>query len=187
MLPEILEHCIVEDRLDRLHRLCLEQCVPGGLHLEFGVCEGTSLRMLRELIPETRTIYGFDSFLGLPEEWNGNPAGTFKTSTRIELPNVILVEGWFEDTVPAFAARHAVYASYIHIDCDLYSSTRTVLDGLKNNIVAGTVIVFDEFFGYEGWERHEHKAFMDFIKATGKRFEVIARHTHYRAGIRITS
>ena len=46
-------------------------------------------------------------------------------------------------------------ASFIHIDCDLYSSTKTVLTLLAPAIRTGTVLVFDEWCGYEGWEQHE--------------------------------
>jgi hypothetical protein len=41
----------------------------------------------------------------------------------------------------------------------LYSSTRTVLAALEPRIVAGTVIVFDEFWITE----HERAAFEDFL------------------------
>lgn len=185
-IPDMLRSADVEPRLDDLHRRCLAQCKPGGLYLELGVCEGTSLRMLRDLVPLEQTIYGFDSFEGLPEAWNKNAAGAFKTSTRIRLSNVKLVVGWFDDTVPNFTREHAdEYISYMHIDCDLYSSTKTVLLGLSKMIVPGTVIVFDEFFGYGGWQDHEYKAFMEFISETGRDFEVIARHSYFRAGIKI--
>ena len=38
-----------------------------GHILEFGVGEGRSLRLLKALTD--KTIYGFDSFDGLPEDW----------------------------------------------------------------------------------------------------------------------
>lgn len=181
----ILDSIPIEFRLDDLHRKCIDQCKSGGLFLEFGVCEGTSLSMLRSIIPIEQKIYGFDSFQGLLEDWNDRPAGTFKTNTRIELPNVELIEGWFDETVPAFAKSHPEYISYMHIDCDLYSSTKAVLNGLDNNIVTGTVILFDEFFGYPGWEEHEYRAFLEFIEETERSYEFIARHIHFRVGVKI--
>ena len=39
--------------------------------------------------------------------------------------------------------------------------------------VAGTIVVFDEYFGYHGWQRHEHKAFQEFLSRTGLSFEAI--------------
>ena len=40
----------------------------------------------------------------------------------------------------------------------------TVLTILAPRIVPGTVIVFDEYFNYPGWQEHEHKAFQEFVK-----------------------
>jgi predicted O-methyltransferase YrrM len=186
MIPVFLQNAEVNPRLDDLHRDCIAQSKPGGLFLEFGVCEGTSLTMLRSIVPQEQKLYGFDSFEGLPEDWNDCPAGTFKTKTRVELENVELVVGWFDNTVPAFAKAHAgEHISYMHIDCDLYSSTKTVLKGLNSLIVPGTVIVFDELFGYESWEQHEFKAFSEFVQETNRKYEIIARHTYYSVGIKI--
>jgi len=42
---------------------------------------------------------------------------------------------------------------------------------LKNNIVAGTIIVFDEFFNYIGWEEGEFKAFYEFVEECEVDFE----------------
>jgi hypothetical protein len=53
--------------------------------------------------------------------------------------------------------------AFIHIDCDLYSATKTVLAQLAPMLVEGTVIVFDEYFNYPGWQQGEFKAFAEFI------------------------
>ena len=60
------------------------------------------------------------------------------------------------------------------MDCDLYSSTKTVFNLLKDKIVAGTVIVFDEYFNYLGWEQGEHKAFREFLAETGRDCDYIS-------------
>jgi hypothetical protein len=38
-----------------------------------------------------------------------------------------------------------------------------VINNLSDWFVAGTIVVFDEYFGYHGWQRHEHKAFQEFL------------------------
>src|SRR5262249_32268281 len=50
-------------------------------YLEFGVFEGKSLRHWCSLNshPQSR-FFGFDSFQGLPESWNGAPTGTYSAS-----------------------------------------------------------------------------------------------------------
>jgi len=35
----------------------------------------------------------------------------------------------------------------------------------------GTVIVFDEYFGYPGWREHEYRAWQEFVAASGVRFD----------------
>ena len=74
-----------------------------GLRLEFGVAGGNSIRALASATSET--IYGFDSFRGLPEDWRFDaPRGIFSTARPANLPdNVKLVEGLFEETLPAFS------------------------------------------------------------------------------------
>lgn len=54
----------------------------------------------------------------------------------------------------------------IHIDADLYSSTKFVLETLRESTVSDTLIIFDEFCD----RLHEMKAFDEFIHATGMSF-----------------
>jgi len=155
----------------------LEQSLIDGLILEFGVYEGNSINIISEKLQD-RKVYGFDSFEGLPTEWSGRHVkqGHFK---KISLPkvndNVILVKGWFDDTVPEFASENKDKAiSFLHIDCDLYSSTKTVFDNLKGNIRAGTIIVFDDYMNYTTWKNHEHRAFMEFCESENVNFQWLA-------------
>lgn len=55
----------------------------------------------------------------------------------------------------------------------MYSSTQTMFKLLKNNIQAGTVIVFDEYFNYPNWENGEFLAFQEFISETGLKYEYL--------------
>lgn len=180
MIDRIMAAPVVPD----LYRLAVEAAAPGGLFLEFGVASGRSMRRLRSMIPEETVIYGFDSFRGLPTRWRSMPAGTFATSYRVALPNVVLVEGMFEHTVQEFAARHrSERVSLMHVDCDLYSSTRDVLSGLGPLIVPGTVMILDELFGYDGWEMEEYRAVVE----SGLRLEVLGRWDVFRAVVRVVT
>ena len=67
----------------------------------------------------------------------------------------------------------SLHVSFLHIDCDLYSSTKTVLTLLAPAIHIGTVIVFDEYCGYTGWEQHEARAWAEFCSEFAVRFEWI--------------
>lgn len=61
----------------------------------------------------------------------------------------------------------------LHIDCDIYSSTKTVFNLLKDRLVPGSVIVFDELINYPAYRKHELKAFFEVIAETKKSFEWI--------------
>ena len=82
--------------------------------------------------------------------------------------------GWFDDTVPVFARQHAGPLAFAHLDADLYSSTKSVFDNLGDWFVPETIVVFDEYFGYHGWQRHEHQAFHEFLTRSGLSFEAIS-------------
>ena len=118
-----------------------------GLVLEFGVRHGNSIRQLARLAQQA--VHGFDSFEGLPESWHHENKGSYSTKGHIpKVPkNVTLHTGWFNETLPKFLAAHHERARLINIDCDIYSSTKTVLDLLSPRIGIGTVIVFDEYIG----------------------------------------
>jgi hypothetical protein len=67
----------------------------------------------------------------------------------------------------SFGISGAQRVSLLHVDCDLYWSTKCILDLLTDRIASGTVIVFDEFWNYPGWQDHEVKAFDEFKAKTG--------------------
>jgi predicted O-methyltransferase YrrM len=138
-----------------------------GLILEFGVATGTTIRLLAKLF-HPRRVYGFDSFEGLPEDWGHYRAGHFACAPPDVPSNVDLVAGLFAETLPDFLAAHPGRAALVHIDCDLYSSTRTVLDLLSPRIVPGTVIVLDEYWIMED---HERRAFDEFVVNRTYRFD----------------
>ena len=87
--------------------------------------------------------------------------------------NAKLHVGLFEDTLPKFVADVPGQAAFVHIDCDIYSSTKTVFDHLADRISSGCVIVFDEYFNYPNWQQHEYKAFQEFVARRGIQYEYI--------------
>lgn len=154
-----------------LLRYSLSQAPLGGMILEFGVYQANTVRFIAAFVPD-RTVYGFDSFDGLPETWRpGFEKGTFALETPPAVPdNVGLVQGLFEESLPGFLRTHAGPVAFIHVDCDLYSSAKYVLSSLAERIMPGTVILFDEFYNYVGWKEGEFRAFSEFIAETGRPF-----------------
>lgn len=147
-----------------------------GLLMEFGTYRGDSINQLAKLRPKKR-FHGFDSFVGLPEAWAGGVRkGAF--STQGKLPrvrrNVQLVQGFFEDSLPGFIEGcNDDPVAFVHVDCDLYSSTMTVLNLLKPRYVVGTVLVFDEYYNYSDWLLGEYKAWLEFCDEWSVEFKYI--------------
>ena len=139
---------------------------PGTLWLEFGVDSGKTITFISKFT--TDKVYGFDSFEGLPERWrDGFEKGAFNRHGLLPEVNgnVELVKGWFNETLVDFIQTQNKKVSFIHMDADLYSSTKYVLDILKNYMDKDCIIVFDEMLNYPGFDREngELRAFYEFI------------------------
>ena len=153
-----------------------------GLILEFGVHVGNTLKVISSCT--NRPVFGFDSFEGLPEYWSGAgglPAGTFACDPPMGLKeNVVLIKGWFENTVPPFCNifKSLNKVSLMHIDCDVGSGATTVLNNFQevDMFQDGTIIIFDEIMGYPGWEEGEFQSFNNFLDTSGYKWECIGRH-----------
>jgi hypothetical protein len=187
------------------NRTYFEQAFPhvgvDGLWMEFGVYRGKTISVIAEYTK--KTVYGFDSFEGLHEDWDrDNPKGAYSLggiipeeaidgslematagqATKSWPPNVKLIKGYFEDVLPAFVQEHRAPVAFMHIDSDLYSSAKTILSQFRERIIPGTVICFDDWCGYPICtdRNHEIKAFAEFLLETGYSYEVLAYQTNSR-------
>lgn len=88
--------------------------------------------------------------------------------------NVVLHQGWFKDTLPKFLQNNKEKIDFIHFDCDLFSSTKLILDLIGNRFQKGTILIFDEYFNYPNWKNHEFKAFKQFTKKENVLYEYLA-------------
>jgi len=160
-----------------------------GHYLEFGVFTGGTVRLIARRVGD-RPVHGFDSFEGLPESWSGFNLGKGAFDLHGRLPrvpkNVRLHRGWFEDSLPAWLNANPGAVAFVHVDCDLYSATRTVLSLLADRIVPGTVIVFDEYFNFPNWEQHEYKAFQEFAAEHSVKYQYLA-FARQQVAVRIES
>jgi hypothetical protein len=165
---------VLADRYDLLD-FALAAAPATGLVLEFGVEKGLSINRIARRTQ--RHVHGFDSFQGLPQSWAGTREGRGAFDLKGRLPkvgkNVRLHVGWFDTTLPGFLVAQDETVAFLHIDCDIYASTHTVFEHLRSRIVAGSVIVFDEYFNYPGWQQHEFRAFQDFVARDNRRYEYI--------------
>jgi hypothetical protein len=176
-------------------RLCFEvgrKHVAGHV-LEFGVATACSTNHIARVI-HPATLHAFDSFQGLPEDWEMSgdtttPKGTFTTNGELPVvaKNVRLWPGFFAETIPDWLSKFSMPAIFIHIDCDIYSSTVEILQGLDERIVPGTVLCFDELYPwvrrtpYANWEEHEYKALVEWLDDGRRLIQPIARDKDHGA------
>jgi hypothetical protein len=108
--------------------------------------------------PVWRPVHAFDSFNGLPEAWRpGFGVGAFTRNGQPPAaehihPAINVVTGLFADSLSPFLAAHVGRIALLHVDCDLFSSTQTVLDLCESRIDDDTIVVFDELLNYTGFE-----------------------------------
>ena len=84
-------------------------------------------------------FFGFDSFVGLPEDWLMHKKGAFANGGKPPLiadDRIQFIQGWFQNSVPSTIERIALIQRQrvlVHFDADLYSSTLFLLSMLWNN------------------------------------------------------
>lgn len=132
--------------------------------------------------PKRLHLHGFDSFEGLPPLEQADQGGFFRPAqfeaglepTRENLEAngvpadaVTLVDGWFADLDGTEVdAATTPTVSVVHLDCDLYSSTRDALDYVTRFLDDGTILIFDDWNHYRGHpDRGERRAFREWSEA----------------------
>ncbi len=136
------------------------------LYLEFGVYRGRTLRYwTAKLSSPSARFVGFDSFQGLPEDWQANAqAGSFSVGSppAIDDPRVSFVVGWFDETLRSYEPPSHDQL-IVNLDCDLYSSTRRVLEWLTPHLRPGTLVYFDDLFNRD----HQWRALREWLDGGG--------------------
>jgi hypothetical protein len=177
------------DRRSDLWIYCLNRNpFRGGIIAEFGVWKGESINFFARNCLEAR-VFGFDSFEGLEEDWYGFilPKGSFSTNGRIPKceSNVKLIKGLFEETLPNFVDElNQEQIMILHMDADTYKPTKYVLELLIKNLNRGSIIIFDEYFGYSNWRLHEFRAFQEVVRNFSVKYRYIG-YTNMQVAIEI--
>lgn len=153
---------------------------PNKIFAEFGVFKGESANWL--LNSNCEELHLFDSFEGLPSDWNNKfKKGHFKCDIPyFSDDRVRLVKGYFEDNIDKF---NNIEFGLIHIDCDLYESTKTILNNIKT--FKNQILVFDEFYNIDNSENHEFKAFFEFVFEFNIKYEILGKTEYSQVVIKI--
>lgn len=152
-------------KFDEIHTVGLARAVAelstvDGDIVECGVHLGRSVLTLArssELHSPEKRVLGFDCFDAFPpasaEDVGPAVDAVGHVYTGLEVPSeqvvatlldasVELVAGYFEQTIPVRLPRSI---SLLHVDCDLYESTRHVLDHALPRVSSGGLVVLDEY------------------------------------------
>jgi hypothetical protein len=185
-LKKFFEECI--------KRLQAIRCTSDiGNYLEFGVFNGSSMSSMfsaaKKLNLSSMQFFGFDAFEGLPPGsekeddgvWEkGFYACSFEQMTEcmgkkgIDPNQINWIKGWYQDTLNNEIAekRGIKRPGIIFIDCDTYSSSKTVLDFLAPLVKEPVIICLDDWklndLDIKGMG--EYKSFNEFME-TNPRLE----------------
>lgn len=147
---------------------------PNTLWLEFGVYRGSTINYISKFTEDV--VYGFDSFQGLPEKWRDHfDKGAFNLNgvpPQVN-KNVELIIGLFQDTLIDFLKKHNKKINFIHIDCDLYTSTKFILNATFPYLNKECIVLFDELINYPGFdgETGEFRAFYEFTNEKNVKYK----------------
>jgi hypothetical protein len=164
--------------------------------VECGVFTGLSLALLayahqQQESGTPRQIVGFDAFEGLPPSTDEHPMwktgslgvnawdhpllaigervtpdATRRLFAACGLPAPRIEVGWFAETLQATVPASYPHIAVLHVDCDLYESTRDVLHGVAPALQDGTMVLFDDWFLFKGNpSKGESRAFAEFLTA----------------------
>ena len=135
--------------------------LPGD-YLEFGVYRGTSMVLAAHSAAKyglkTMRFFAFDSFQGLPDDegkvfQRGTCACSEPDFTRMvakaggPTDKLVKVKGFYNESLTndVKVRNRLERAAVVHIDCDLYTSTRDVLAFIQDLVQVGTIVIFDDW------------------------------------------
>lgn len=175
-----------DHRDDHAMHVGMDYAAQSGLWLEFGVYQGNTLGMMADR-RRPRLVHGFDSFRGLPERWRNVEfnldlekyvkKGAFDMNgvpPHIPQTNVAFLVGLFNQTLPRFLSDNPNSTiSFLHVDCDLYSSALYVLRKCRPRLARGSVLVFDELVNFREYAYGEALALWSTFYRKNATFEII--------------
>ncbi len=159
-----------------------------GDYLEFGIFNGNSIGSMDiardEMGAKSMRLFGFDAFEGLPANSETEDDGVWKkgfytcsyeqmreclTKRSVNPDDITWIKGWYEntlneETIQKFQLKNI---GIIFVDCDTYSSSKTVLNFLKPFLNQSFIICFDDWklndLDIKGMG--EYKSFNEFLES----------------------
>lgn len=156
LLKEVHSHTLLTpERLYTLYRLAtkIRKSKESVNLAEVGVYKGGSAKLIAKSCPNL-PVYLFDTFTGLPKTNNldihlkGDFSDCSLEKTKeylADCPNAKIYKGFFPDS--AKELKDLKFA-LVHIDCDLYQSTRDAIEFFYPRLIKAGVLIFDD---YDWW------------------------------------
>lgn len=165
------------DYIDCLKLVAEFKNIKGSV-IECGVWRGGMIAGIAEVLGKDRNYYLFDSFEGLPDakEIDGETAIAWQADKdadiyydnckaeiewaqkAMNLANVAgttsFIKGWFENTVPQFKTEEPI--AVLRLDGDWYDSTMVCLEHLFPRVIAGGLIILDDYYAWDGCSKALH-------------------------------
>lgn len=158
-----------------------------GDYLEFGVFNGSSIGSMyltaKELGVNSTRFFGFDAFEGLPAGAENEDDGVWKKGfyacsyeqmlqcllkRNINGNEITWIKGWYSETLNMSTAHdHQINdLGIVFIDCDTYSSSKSVLDFISPLLKKPAIICLDDWklndLDLKGMG--EYKSFNEFVE-----------------------
>ena len=144
---------VLFSNVEGIRKYCIDNVItnlqPEEIMLEFGVYTGESINFFSSNIIKKKLknkIYGFDTFQGLNEDWNGSidhPKNSFDLNKKLPQvnSNIELIQGKVEITIGDFLDNIIGNISFVHFDLDLYSPTKFALQKIKKRLKKDCILL----------------------------------------------
>lgn len=188
----------INDRAEFLRRafIALQYNGISGDYAEFGCCSAKTFTLAYRTLTTypyplgSVHLWAFDSFQGLPEhsdpkdehpKWN---PGTMAISLdqfheacrRGGLPRKVytVVPGFYENTLrPDAAGPLPNDLRLVYIDCDMYSSTKQVLEFLQPRLKHGMILAFDDYYCYTSTKPSGERLALEEFVSRNQRWQLV--------------
>lgn len=145
--------------------------LPGEI-AEIGVYKGGGARLIAEIFKDKKQIYLFDTFEGMPEvdkkedNIKAIKKGMYSDTSLIAVKNFLskfknikIYKGIFPETSAPITEKKFCF---VHVDTDIYKSTKDCIEFFYPRMVSGGIIICDDFKSPEC--KGVEKAVNDFFK-----------------------
>jgi hypothetical protein len=150
----VVRSLVDADRQERIKWLVEDTCHLPGVMAELGVYYGGSARVIAKACPY-KTLHLFDTFAGMPEDdvyekghrkgdFGGDYGDNLEWAKKIlaDCMNVEFHVGFFPETTDGL--EHVRF-SFVHVDADIYQSTKAAIEFFLPRMLEGGIMVFDDY------------------------------------------